>query len=61
MGLKLDESSIEDRGKYTCVLDIRFKFDDNGDLQTDLFLKETDSREYLSYSSAHPDSMCIVR
>ena len=55
VGLNIDEFSIEDSGTYTSFLDIRFMFDDNGDLQTDLFVKETDSRSYLYFGSTHPN------
>ena len=30
-------------------------FDNEGKLQTDLHIKETDSRSYLNFSSAHPN------
>ena len=30
-------------------------FDGNGDLQTDLYVKETDSRSYLYFGSTHPN------
>ena len=36
-------------------LDIKYCFDGDGNLQTDLYTKETDSRSYLSFSSAHPN------
>ncbi|KAL5251597.1 hypothetical protein ACHWQZ_G017089 [Mnemiopsis leidyi] len=55
IGLNIDEFNIEDPGTYTSFLDIRFMFDDNGDLQTDLFVKETDSRSYLYFGSTHPN------
>ena len=54
MGLNIDESSIEDPGKYT-FWDIRFVLDDNGDMQTDLFMEETDSRAYLYFGSTYPN------
>jgi hypothetical protein len=53
-GLNIDESSIEDPGKYVAFLDIKFCFDTDGVLQTDLHTKETDARSYLNFSSAHP-------
>ena len=55
VGLNIDEFSVEDTGTYTSFLDIRFMFDDNGDLQTDLFVKATDSRSYLYFGSTHPN------
>ena len=36
-------------------IDILFCFDKNGKLQTDLFVKPTDARSYLNFSSAHPN------
>ena len=36
-------------------LDIQFCFDSAGNLQTDLYIKETDSRSYLNFASAHPN------
>ena len=40
---------------YVNFLDIKFGFDNNGKLQTDLFRKETDSRAYLDFKSCHPN------
>ena len=54
-GLLIDEYQYEDVGEYVSFLDIKFCFDDRGHLQTDLFVKETDSRSYLHFSSAHPN------
>ena len=54
-GLQIDESSIEDPGEFAALLDIQFCFDKHGELQTDLFIKETDSRSYLSFDSSHPN------
>ena len=53
-GLHVDESSICPLNSFIPFLDIQFCFDDNGDLQTDLFVKPTDSRAYLNFGSAHP-------
>ena len=36
-------------------LDIQFSFDQNKDLQTDLYVKPTDARSYLNFSSCHPN------
>ena len=55
VGLNIDEFSIEDPGDFTCFLDIQFTFDDDGNLQTDLYVKETDSRSYLYFGSTHPN------
>ena len=53
-GLFIDESVIKETNEYAPFLDIQFCFDADGRLQTDLFVKPTDARSYLSYQSAHP-------
>ena len=52
-GLYIDEHNIEDPGSYVSFLDIRFCFDFDGNLQTDLYVKETDARSYLYFGSSH--------
>ena len=54
-GLLIDESLIKEMGEFAPFLDILFCFDKNGKLQTDLFVKPTDARSYLNFSSAHPN------
>ena len=54
-GLLIDESLIKDVDQFAPFLDILFCFDKNGSLQTDLYVKPTDARSYLNYSSAHPN------
>ena len=54
-GLNIDESNFQEPGKFVNFLDIQFCFDANGLLQTDLYIKETDARSYLNFSSAHPN------
>ena len=54
-GLNIDEFQIENTGTYVNFLDIKFMFDEQGDLQTDLYIKETDSRSYLHFTSSHPN------
>ena len=54
-GLYIDESNLGENGIFVPFLDIRFCFDKEGILQTDLFQKETDSRAYLEFGSAHPN------
>ena len=54
-GLNIDESNIQEVNKFAPFLDIQFCMDTNGDLQTDLYTKETDARAYLSFDSAHPN------
>ena len=55
LGLHIDESSYRKNSEYTNLLDIQYCFDAAGLLQTDLYTKETDSRSYLNFSSAHPN------
>ena len=38
-------------------LDIRYWVECQGNIQTDLYIKPTDSRSYLSYESCHPNHM----
>ena len=54
-GLVIDEYTIKQNGEYVPFLDIQFCFDSDGALQTDLYIKPTDSRSYLNFSSAHPN------
>ena len=53
--LTIDEYSFEVTGNFVSCLDIKYCFDQHGDLQTDLHVKETDSRGYLNYGSCHPN------
>ena len=52
--LLIDESSVGQTNSFISFLDIQFCFDSEGDLQTDLYVKPTDSRSYLNFGSAHP-------
>ena len=54
-GLNIDEHCIVDPGEYVAFLDIQYTFDGEGALQTDLFVKPTDSRSYLQFGSTHPN------
>ena len=54
-GLHIDESMVKNVGEFVPFLDIQFCFDSNGNLQTDLYVKPTDARSYLNYTSAHPN------
>ena len=57
-GLTIKESDwVVPTDEQTSInfLDIRFWFDDDFVLQTDLYQKPTDSRSYLHYSSCHPN------
>ncbi|KAL5251693.1 hypothetical protein ACHWQZ_G014738 [Mnemiopsis leidyi] len=51
-GLEIDEFQVENTGTFVNFLDVKFTFDDQGNLQTDLHVKETDSRSYLHFSSS---------
>ena len=55
LGLHIDESSFKKNPEFINFLDILFCFDGEGLLQTDLIIKETDSRSYLNFASAHPN------
>ena len=50
-----DWSTAANLGDTVHILDILFGFNENGNLKTDLYRKETDSRGYLHYSSCHPN------
>ena len=54
-GLNIDESEIKEVDNFISFLDIQFCFDRNGNLQTDLYVKPTDARSYLSFNSCHPN------
>ena len=53
--LTIDEYSIKSNHELEPFLDLKFAFDESGDLQTDLYIKPTDSRAYLQYGSEHPN------
>ena len=55
LGLNIDEWSFRKNSHYINFLDIQYCFNGEGQLQTDLYIKETDSRSYLNFSSAHPN------
>ena len=55
LGLHIDEHIIAENAEYVSFLDIKFCFDTSHDLQTDLFVKETDARSYLYFGSHHPN------
>ena len=42
-GLEIDEFQVENTAEYVSFLDVQFTFDHQGQLQTDLYVKETDS------------------
>ena len=54
-GLFIDECDIKDNSCFIPFLDIQFCMDSEGELQTDLYIKPTDSRSYLHFSSTHPN------
>ena len=47
-GLNIDEHCIEDPGEYVAFLDIQFCFDSDGNLKTDLYVKETPGLTYIT-------------
>ena len=55
LGLHIDESNYQENSCFINLLDIQYCFDTDGELQTDLYTKETDSRSFLNFSSAHPN------
>ena len=52
-GLNINEYPILDPSQYVSFFDIMFCFDSEGQLQTDLYVKETDARSYLFFGSSH--------
>ena len=52
--LNIDEYKFSN-SEFIPFLDINFKFDVDGKLQTDLFVKPTDARAYLNFNSSHPN------
>ena len=57
LSLKKDRNKawdISDPGEFTTFLDVRFMFEANAGLITDINIKETDARMYLHFSSCHP-------
>ena len=56
MKIKAEDWSVP-TNKYEPVnfLDIQFYFDEDKALQTDLYVKPTDARSYLNFSSCHPN------
>ena len=54
-GLNIDEFQVKNVDCFVNFLDIKYKFDNEGILQTDLYMKETTSRAYLHFNSCHPN------
>ena len=54
-GLIIDESTFAPPDQYVPFLDTQFCFSSEGNLQTDLYVKPTDSRAYLNFRSSHPN------
>ena len=46
---------MENPGNLVSFVDIKYTFDEEGNLQTDLHIKETGSLSYLHFSSSLPD------
>ena len=51
----LNKSLIMKIRGFAPFLDILLRFDKNGKLQTDLFVKPTANQSYLNFSSVHPN------
>ena len=58
-GLTIDEHTISDPGNYVPFFDIQFCLDQNGQLQTYLYVKETDARSYLFFGSSHSNHVFL--
>ena len=57
-GLNIDEHAITDPGSFVPFLDIQFCFSTSGILETDLYIKETDSRTYIhKYNTLRPNGI----
>ena len=57
LSLKKDRNKawdISDPGEFATFLDVRFKFDGEAGLITDINIKATDARVYLHFNSCHP-------
>ena len=54
-GLNIDEFQVKNVDCFVNFLDIKYKFDSEGNLQTDLYMKETTSRAYFHFNSCHPN------
>ena len=55
LNIKPEDWLLGNNETYVHFLDVKFKFDTNGKLQTDLYVKETDAKSYLNYHSSHPN------
>ena len=53
-----DPCDFNSSGVYTTFLDIRFMFNNDGSLSTDINVKETAARVYFHFSSYHPRKTC---
>ncbi len=54
-GLTTDEFVLKMAGDPLPFLDIQFYFESDGNLQTDIYRKPTDSLSFLNFSSHHPN------
>ena len=52
-----DWSIVTETQPYVHFLDVIFGFDTQGNLQTDIYIKETDSRQFLDFNSCHPNNI----
>ena len=58
-GLNIDEHAITDPGSFVPFLDIQFCFSTSGILETDLYIKETDSTLEVHTRSIYSVVLCI--
>ena len=59
LGLSIKDNSLEPwdfnkPGQFTTFLDIRYTFNESGELFTGINIKSTDARVYLHFCSHHP-------
>ena len=60
-GLSIKESTelpwdYNEPGNFTVFLDVKYTFDEDKGLLTDINIKKTDARSYLHFTSDHPKS-----
>ena len=56
LNVKTDDWDIAvEPGSTVHFLDIKYGFNQQGDIFTDIYIKETDSRAFLNFNSCHPN------
>ena len=51
-----DWNIVNETQTHIHFLDVRFRFNVQGNLQTDIYIKETDSKQFLDFNSCHPNN-----